>query len=64
MKDWVNNLLWVIVFLTLLNGSVFIMQTVIVERTKAELIEYFEKEHSPSPYGPGFDPDRFDFSHE
>ena len=45
-----NKLAWVVVGLALLIGAVLGITHYMTEKV--------EKEYSPSPYGPGFDPDR------
>lgn len=57
--DWKNNkLLWIIGGLVVFNLALFGTSEIIVRRTTAKVIERLQKEYSPSPYGPGLDPDK------
>jgi hypothetical protein len=51
-------LFWVVVGFTALNVSAFIFSKFIVHQTTQKVLEKLQKEYSPSPYGPGFDPDK------
>lgn len=55
-----NKLFWIVivigvVFLGIMQGS-----DVIVDRIADKAVEKLMKEYSPSPYGPGIDPDKID----
>jgi len=57
--DWKNNKwIWIIVGVTVFNVVLFGMSELIVRRTTNKVIERLQKEYSPSPYGPGLDPDK------
>jgi hypothetical protein len=57
--DWKNNKwVWIIVGVTIFNVVLFGMSELIVRRTTNKVIERLQKEYSPSPYGPGVDPDK------
>jgi hypothetical protein len=57
--DWKNNKwVWIIVGVTIFNVVLFGMSELIVRRTTNKVIERLQKEYSPSPYGPGIDPDK------
>lgn len=62
MNDLLNNkLFWVVAVLGVLlivvgGGSKFF-----VDKVADRVIHKLQKEYSPSPYGPGLDPDRIDY---
>lgn len=59
MQDLLKNKLFVVVaILLLVNVGVFFGSKVIINRTADKVIDKLQKEYSPSPYGPGVDPDR------
>jgi hypothetical protein len=61
MDDIVKNkLFWIVVAITMFNIGVFAVGKLVVNKAADEVIERLEKEYSPSPYGPGFDPDKVD----
>jgi len=54
-----NKLLWIVIGLTVImlivgGGSK------LVNKISDEVIKKLQKEYSPSPYGPGIDPDKLD----
>lgn len=51
-------LFWVVAALTLINIGVFVVGKVVIDKAADRVIEKLQKEYSPSPYGPGVDPDR------
>lgn len=51
-------LFWVVICFTALNLSAFLFSKYIVHQTTQRVLEKLQKEYSPSPYGPGFDPDK------
>lgn len=53
-----NKMVWVAGLLVLFNVLFFVGSKVIVDKTADSVIDKLEKEYSPSPYGPGFDPDK------
>ncbi len=53
-----NKLFWVVVGATLMNMSFFVISKVVIDKAADRVIEKLEKGYSPSPYGPGFDPDK------
>jgi hypothetical protein len=53
-----NKLFWVVAVVFLMNISVFVIGKVVIDKAADKVIERLEKDYSPSPYGPGFDPDR------
>ena len=55
-----NKIFLVVFFLTILNLSIFIFGKILVEETTNRVIERLKNSYSPSPYGPGFDPDKID----
>ena len=55
-----NKLLWVVIILTVLMIVVGIGSKVLVDKVADRVIQKLQKEYSPSPYGPGIDPDKLD----
>ena len=55
-----NKLFWVVAFVTLMNVGFFVVGKVVIDKAADRVIERLEKDYSPSPYGPGFDPDKVD----
>lgn len=55
-----NKLLFVIVILTLAIIVGVVGTKVIVDKTADRVIQKLQKDYSPSPYGPGIDPDKID----
>lgn len=53
-----NKLFWVLVVVTVFNIGAFLLGKVIVDRASDRVIQKLQKEYSPSPYGPGLDPDK------
>lgn len=51
-------LFWVVISFTALNVSAFLFSKYIIHQTTQRVLEKLQKEYSPSPYGPGFDPDK------
>lgn len=58
MNKNVLNLMAVIVGLALI--GTFIFGGMVLDRLADKVIKRMEKPYSPSPYGPGIDPDRLD----
>jgi hypothetical protein len=52
------RVLWGVVAFTVLNIVMLGWSEVIVRRTEKRVIERLSKPYSPSPYGPGLDPDK------
>ena len=55
-----NTFVLIIVALVVLIFGVGIGYKVLVNKVTDQVIERIQKEYSPSPYGPGFDPDKID----
>lgn len=55
-----NKLLWVVIALTVVMVGVGIGSKVLVDKVADRVIQKLQKEYSPSPYGPGIDPDKLD----
>lgn len=51
-------LFWVVISFTALNLSAFLFSKYIIHQTTIKVLEKLQKDYSPSPYGPGFDPDK------
>jgi hypothetical protein len=55
-----NKLLWVVIALTIVMVVVGIGSKVFVDKVANRVIQKLQKDYSPSPYGPGIDPDKLD----
>jgi ABC-type cobalt transport system substrate-binding protein len=55
-----NKLLLVVVVLTLMMFGVAISGRFFVDKVADRVIQKLQKDYSPSPYGPGIDPDKLD----
>lgn len=55
-----NKLLWVVIALTIVMVVVGIGSKVFVDKVADRVIQKLQKDYSPSPYGPGIDPDKLD----
>lgn len=53
-----NKLVWLVAFMTVFNIGMFLGFKVLVNKTADQVIQKLQKEYSPSPYSPGFDPDK------
>lgn len=53
-----NPLLWVVGILLLVMVVGFFSINVVVDKATDAVIEKLQKEYSPGPYAPGFDPDK------
>src|SRR4051812_46318372 len=53
-----NKVFWVLIIVSVFNVGALILGKVIVDRAANRVIQKLQKEYSPSPYGPGFDPDK------
>jgi hypothetical protein len=53
-----NKMFWVLVVVTIFNIGAFLLGKVVVDKAADRVIQKLQKEYSPSPYGPGFDPDK------
>jgi len=59
MEDLLKNKLFIIVCVFLMfNLVVVVGGKLLVQKAADEVIERLERNYSPSPYGPGLDPDR------
>jgi hypothetical protein len=58
LKD--NKLLWIVVIFTFMNLGFFFGSRFVINKTADKVIQKLQKEYSPSPYGPGIDPDKID----
>ena len=56
-----RKILWLVVFFATFNILVYVFSQVIVDAVADRVIEKLEREYSPSPYGPGIDPDKVNF---
>lgn len=55
-----NKLLWVVIGLTAVLLLVGFGGKAFVNKVSDQVIQKLQKEYSPSPYGPGIDPDKLD----
>lgn len=55
-----NKLLWVVIILTVVMVVVGLGSKFVVDKVADRVIQKLQKEYSPSPYGPGIDPDKLD----
>ncbi len=61
MESLKNNVLvWIVVGISVLNLGSFFIFKIGVDKISDKVIEKLQKEYSPSPYGPGIDPDKVD----
>lgn len=61
MEDILKKpLFWFVAGFTLFNVGIFVIGKVVIDKSADAVIEKLEKEYSPSPYGPGLDPDLVD----
>lgn len=61
MEDILKNKLFIFAAVfTAFNLMIFVGGKYIVNKAADEVIERLERNYSPSPYGPGLDPDRVD----
>jgi hypothetical protein len=58
MNDKNNKLLWVAGGLAVLIVALAIQSQILTERITNKVIQKLQREYGPSPYGPGFDPDK------
>lgn len=59
MDDLKNNkMFWVVAIFTVLNLVLLVGSKFVISKTADKVIEKLQKEYSPSPYGPGIDPDK------
>lgn len=55
-----NKFLWVIIGLTVVMLLVGVGGKFVINKISDKVIQKLQKEYSPSPYGPGVDPDKLD----
>lgn len=55
-----NILLWVVIGLTVLMVGIGFGGKFLVDKVADKVIQKLQKDYSPSPYGPGIDPDKLD----
>jgi len=55
-----NKLLWIVIALGVVLVGVFVGGPILIDRISQKVINKMQKEYSPGPYAPGFDPDRID----
>ena len=55
-----NKLLWAVIALTIAMIFIGLGSKFLVDKIADRVIQKLQKEYSPSPYGPGIDPDKLD----
>ncbi len=61
MESLKNNKILIFAFgIVILNIAALLSFKVVIDKAADKVIERLQKEYSPSPYGPGFDPDKVD----
>lgn len=61
MEDLKNNkIIWIVGALAIFNVLLLVMGKIVIDKAADRVIQRLQKDYSPSPYGPGFDPDKVD----
>lgn len=55
-----SKLLWVLIALVGVIAVVYLGNKFFVDKVADRVIQKLQKDYSPSPYGPGIDPDKLD----
>ncbi len=55
-----NKFFWIVIAVTVINLLALGVGTIVIDKTADRVIHKLKKEYSPSPYGPGVDPDKVD----
>lgn len=55
-----SKLFWIVIGLAVILLFVIFGSKVIVNKVADQVIQKLQKDYSPSPYGPGIDPDKLD----
>ena len=53
-----NRVFWVLIVVTIFNIGIFLLGKVVVDKAADRVIQKLQQDYSPSPYGPGLDPDK------
>lgn len=53
-----NKLFWVVIVISVINLGGIVMGKILIDKAADKVIERLQKNYSPSPYGPGLDPDK------
>lgn len=53
-----NKVLWILLAVTIFNLTFFVAGKFLIDKAAERVIEKLQKDYSPSPYGPGLDPDK------
>ncbi len=53
-----NKLFWVLIVVTIFNVGGLLFGKIIIDKVADKAIQKLQKSYSPSPYGPGLDPDK------
>lgn len=56
--DTKSKLIWFGIGILVVNLGLFLGSKFLLNKVADKVIEKLQKEYSPSPYGPGFDPDK------
>lgn len=60
MNNTENKLLWTVIILSVCMLAVGVGSKILVEKIADRVIVKLQKDYSPSPYGPGINPDKLD----
>ena len=59
MEDLLKNkLLWVVVAVMFIGMGTMLVSNVVIDKVADRVIEKLKQDYSPSPYDPGFNPDK------
>ena len=60
MNNTENKLLWTVIILSVFMLAVGVGSKILVDKIADRVIVKLQKDYSPSPYGPGINPDKLD----
>ena len=55
-----NPLFWAVISITVINLCFFLFSKIFIEVVANRVVHKLQKDYSPSPYEPGFNPDKID----
>lgn len=53
-----NKIFWILLIITIVNVGALAFGKIVIDKAADRVIQKLQKDYSPSPYGPGFDPDK------
>lgn len=56
-----NRLLWILGIIVVLMFAISFGGKIFIDKVADRVIQRLQKDYSPSPYGPGLDPDRINW---